>query len=315
MGKRGRRARKSKVVKVGDRVIANYDGEAYSGTIIAVASKQATVEFDDGEIDKWQIDELQVEFENVDHNLGGGTGFNQYSIEWDKLRCGFRVRVDKWLFWGSYRRFPERELFVIDVFAQYDDREYRVETIPYPEIDPRENMKSLDADICACVNRFIFDRVNRHKYDLATLHKRSEHPEIRIWKAATLDRLLMKLQEVRDTAYRAGGQREFRVEGDDSDDPVVHVLINITSTAAALEGKVPALGQGGVFDGAIKGKGQKGALILKTPDPKNVLDLCDQLDRCKGDQARSRSIRAILRKMGHRGGARAIRKKVQEQTQ
>ena len=59
-----------------------------------------------------------------------------------------------------------------------------------------------------------------------------------------------------------------------------------------------------------------GAPITNQPNTASVLALVEELEKVQkaGDKSQARKLRSTLRKMGHRGGARAIRKQLAANT-
>lgn len=317
----GRRARrKAPAWKSGDRVQCEFDGiGTIGGTISKIdkRKKHALVEFDDGDSLEVALVSLakgppapEVIEQEEDDTDPTGRGFNQYCVHWDDDQLRFHFKVEGIKFYGEWRltRCQNQRVlaWAIDIWAERDDHHYCVESIPYLSGDPREDMKSLDADICAAVNKWFYRRCKGNAETLDDLRKRAENPTVTITHLETLDRIILRLKETRDTAIRAGGTRWFQIVGDKyEEEPRPRLRITLTEQAVAAKGKVPSLYEGAVFDGV---KGGRTAPIAQKPDESNVQALVERLLETK-DKGEARKIRGVLRKMGHRGGARALAKK------
>lgn len=238
--------------------------------------------------------------------------FKHYGIDWNKEHTHFKFATDNGLsFYGWYRKTKvsrtDTIVHAIDIFAKRDDRDFTLEPIIYAEGDPRENLRSLDADILAATTKWYTMNLHENVKVLDRVQKIAEHPRIHIKRMETLDRVILKLREFRDTAIRVGGTRLFELKGDNETEPVVHVVVNLTMQAMGLKGKVPSLRHGAVFDAAVSSKREvdrrRGGMIDNIPDKGNVQALVKQL-RASTDPVERRQIRAMLRKMGHKGGSR-----------
>jgi hypothetical protein len=164
-------------------------------------------------------------------------------------------------------------------------------------------MKSLNADICAAVNKW-FHCHEVGAESLSTIQKRASEPIVRINRLATIDTLILKLKEFRDTAIRCGGNRFLFFEGDHKGDPKFGLHICVTDQAIALQGKVPSLYAGAVFDNVTGTRGERPKRLEVVATPGNARSLIDQLKAAKarGDVAEQRKIRATMRKVGIKGG-------------
>ena len=234
-----------------------------------------------------------------------------YGIDWDKSRVNFKFATDNGIsFYGWYRKMKLRSAdalgYAIDIFAKRDEREYMLDPVVYVE-DPRENPKSLDADILAAATKWYTQSLSENVARLDRLQKLAGSPRVHFKRLESLDRTILKLKEFRDVAIRAGGTRLFEMKGDNDSEPSVSVVVNFTMQAMGLKGKTPSLYQGAVFDAATEGGREKdrrrAGVIANVPDKGSVKDLVDLLHRSKDEKER-RKIRATLRKMGHKGGGK-----------
>lgn len=166
------------------------------------------------------------------------------------------------------------------------------------------------------MNKFLHQTVNGHAESIDNLQARARFPVIRIKRLATIDQILLKLREIRDTSIRAGGERLIEIHGDeeDKDAPRVRFILNLTTQAMGMKGRVPSLLDGGMFDKPIQKGAKHGERLKLIPSEGNVQALVKALKEAKekDDQPLARKIRATLRKMGHRGGGRSLEKKAKE---
>lgn len=314
--------------------MVDFDGTGYPGTITKVLEDGNLNVFfpDDKETytiwnqDARELSEEESKTLEEDDDLGDQAyGFNQYAVNWDDEMHHFRVTLKSGgklvKFHGCWRgaRFDhDDEGFAVDIWASYHGKHYAVESIPYRGEDPRENPRSLDADICAAINKFFFTKLHSEADTLEQLRKRAERPLIHVRTLGTLDRMIQKLMEYRQAALYSGGTRTLGIQGDFEDDPVFGIEIDVTTQALVIhesKKKIPSLEMGMLYDGAVtnahirrkKDRQQLQTLDIKADD-ETVLRLCEQLQTA--DKSAARRIRATLRKLGHRGGARAIRAKL-----
>jgi len=237
--------------------------------------------------------------------------FSQYPVNWDQDRVNFVFKVNGVKFNGWWRKRGPVS-YAIDIYATMENgKNLSVDGLSYQH-DPRENMKTLNSDICARVNKwFHFNEADA--VSIEKLRKRADEPVVHLYRLETLDRLILKLKEFRDTAVRCGGDRFIQLEGDRPDDPRAMICVNFTAQALVLEGKVPNLYSGAIYDnvGSSKKGDPPARAIVPKPTPGNVEALVAQLvaARERGDQDEARKIRGVLRKMGHRGGARSSKGK------
>lgn len=247
--------------------------------------------------------------------------FTSDGVRWRNNHTTFHFETSEGVtFYGWYRRTRQRNsetiAHCIDIYAKHTDaegkmRDVAVDSIVYLNHDPRENLKAANADLCALANRWFFQRLNGKAETLDTLMSKAEKPTIRINRLETVDRLLMKLREYRDTGMRCGGERILEIKGDD-DTPPVTLFLNLSAQSFALKGKVPALDRGALYDVTLdkKGEGKGTRRVVNTPSAGNVDALVKALQAAKeqGNKSEARKIRAILRNMGHKGGSRGMDK-------
>lgn len=249
-------------------------------------------------------------------------GFSQYGIKWNKGNSFFTLdQAETGIhFYGFYRKakFKDEFFWSIDLFAvrknpaKEVDEEFSCDPISYTE-DPLLSIRSLNADICAAANRWYYQRIDGSAKTIDDLVLQAKQPTVHINRLATVDALIMKIKEFRDTAIRCGGTRTFEIKGDRPGEIPLLLQMNVSVQAFALEGKVPSLGRAGAFDGLeTRKRGERPAQPTKVlPDKANVDALLSQLKLAReaDDKAQQRKIRAILRSIGHSGGMRALEQK------
>lgn len=309
----------------GDRCAAEFEGELYPGRIVAVYKRGdfAKVAFDDGENLKVQIGDLRT-WHDPEEDPTVGEGFNQYPIRWRDTNFSFTV--DKTRFYGSWRRAEfdsgdgnKLHGYALDMWAVHNAKTYLCDSnLVYPlGKDPRSEINNLNRDLCSAANLWLFEVKSKvdgvHMLD--DVHKRATRPTIRFTRLGTLDTVIRRLMEYRETALRAGGERVIGIEGDDAADPVIEIHINLTDQAAALRGsRTPNLFEGQVFDklGNKRKDGSRGdSPLALMPDEENV-DALLELLASTDDVKQKRRIRATLRKIGHKGGGRGKKSKAAE---
>jgi hypothetical protein len=270
-----------------------------------------------------------------DAELGKESAINangQHIVEWTNSGCNFHFIVrDKRIklrpdqnkakahvrFYGWYRRSrlgDGQPVHSVDVFCKRmldngSEADVSVDTITY-HADPRENIKSLEADLCAIAQRWLSTKVNGDVRSIDQLTQEAKKPKIGIRRLQTIDHLILKLKEIRDTAITAGGTRFIELEGDVRGGPTVLIELNVTPQALAIsekKGRPPSLYVGSMYDRVRDGKkGERIDPLSLKPDKANVQALQTKLQEARdsGDKATQRKLRAILRKMGHKGGTR-----------
>lgn len=304
--------------KVGDRVKAVFDTDIYVGTVEALKrrARKARVVFDDGDVLDLNVNELLPEFDEDDEE---SRGFNQYPVNWDKDRVNFTIDVQDGMgneahFYGHWRRavFQNNVVgFAVDMWCRYGEHPYSVESCFYIE-DPREKPSSLNADICAMVNKFLHQRLDDCAMTLDDLRKKADQPILQLRTIEELDEIIMALREFRSTGARCGGERCHTIavsDGRDERTPKIGLRLNFTN-ALSLTGNqkgdpneqpLPAA------SAKTKRKGRRakaGASSVATKPTGNVASLIEQL-KSSTDKAEKRRLRAALRAAGHRGGLKS----------
>jgi hypothetical protein len=139
------------------------------------------------------------------------------------------------------------------------------------------------------------------------MRKIIETSTVVINRITTLDNIILRLREFRDTAIRCGGQRGFGIEGDTPGSQKVWLQVNLTSQAVLLKGRAPGLRSGGAIDNVSESGGRDLSASNRTSAPaaSSVIELVKQLQNATNPADR-RKLRAMLRKMGHKGGARTV---------
>lgn len=301
--------------KVEDRVMVDFDGEPFPGTIVSLTKTKAEVLFDDEDVYDIKLSKLQHEGEREDFKP---EGFHQYDIQWDKNNINFRFQAGEGSYYGWWRKGPMRNSFAIDLHVKYKDKTYAVESLHYLKEDPREDMQSLEADICTAVNKWFYHKCQSNFDTIEELEQKASKPTIIINKLETIDSIILRLKEYRDTAIRSGGLRVMMFTGDFPDkDPSgeMRIQMDLTKQAQGLKGKTPSLYDGALLDSVAedsskKGKRPKRKTEVKS-DPSNVKELLKKLGASQ-DKVEKRKIRGLLRKLGHRGGSRTEVKAVEE---
>lgn len=252
-------------------------------------------------------------------------GFKQYDIIWSKGEKGqdninFRFSVTsngmKVDFHGWWRKSEvtgrdgrKEPCYCIDIYCKWGDKSCALKSIPYFVTDPRTDVASLNADITAAANEFVWKTLNGKVSIISKIAEMAARPVVHIKNMRTLDGLIQKLMEHRASSIGVGGPRHCDIQSDEEGGPRVVFAIDLTLQHVALDGRVPSIVEGAVYDTAGKGKisGQK--LELKM-DEGNLNNLIAQLKKAKesGDESGARKIRAVLRKLGHKGGARSVGK-------
>lgn len=300
-------------IKQGIRVSAMFDGDPYEGLVLSSTDTTAVVRFDDGE-------ELTMKHKELSPL---SRGFKQYQIIWHDLagmkdiNFRFYIPVDgqQVEFHGWWRMTETRSkhshlvapCYCIDIFCKWSGKSYSMKSIVYFDRDPREDMSSLSADITAAANQFIWQQLNGKMTILDQLTQLASSPIIHVKNLRTLDMLISKLMEHRAASITAGGPRHCDMTSDEPGGPRVTFAIDLTAQHVALEGKVPSLIEGAVYDSVKAKRGERGEKLTLTIDKGNLDSIIKQLKIAKerGDESTARKIRATLRKLGHKGGARS----------
>jgi hypothetical protein len=149
--------------------------------------------------------------------------FKASGVKWKNDHSFFRLETSEGVrFYGWYRKTRQRNsggiAHCFDIYCkrlQVDgvERELAVDSLVYLDEDPRSKTQSLNADIVALVNRWYFQKLNGRAETLDAVLKRAEKPTIVISNLRTIDTLILRLKEYRDTAIRCGGERLFEVKG------------------------------------------------------------------------------------------------------
>lgn len=298
--------------KQDDRVVVDVEGELYAGAIVKLTKSKAKVLLDDGDVHTVELVDLKTE------NQKGfiPEGFHQYDIKWDKDTINFSFNTEGGKFFGWWRKIQVKDgktAYGVDLHVEYESKKYSIDTLGYRDTDPRDDLQSLNADICAAANKWFYHKCKGNFDTIEELEQRAAKPTIIIERLETLDRIILKLKEYRDTALRSGGLRVMTFTGDDPDkDPSMRIQMDLTTQALALEGRVPSLFDGTILDRVAddnskrtKGRGKP---IEVEADSKNINELLKKL-HTSGNKSEQRKLRALLRKLGHKGGARSSSKK------
>lgn len=233
-------------------------------------------------------------------------GFNQYLVKWTATNFKFATHDPVAEFYGQWRKTLMRPsnvpCYAVDMWAHYNGRDFAVESCHYTD-DPRLDMRSLEGDLCAMANKFLFGRLSGNLDTLDDLIKRCKQPRLMIKNLQTLDTLLIRLKEIRDTAMSCGGTRYLTIPHDGPDDssdevPEVTLQINLTREALLLDGaRVPSVDYGKSY---LSSEGMRTHIQA---DKKTIRAIVEKL-RSTQDPAEARRLRSVLRRMGHHGGSR-----------
>lgn len=312
----GRRRKRKKDWKEDDRVAVNFEGELYFGSIAEITKSEAKVLFDDGEVIDIKLGELQPLPQTIKEGDFIPEGFSQYNIKWDGRLTNFQFKAEGGKFYGWWRKTGIKGGgigYAIDLHVEYKDKGCFIETLGYLNKDPRKDIESLNADICAAANKWFYYQCEGSLETLSQLQQRVDKPVLTVTKLNTLDKMIVDLKACRDISLRSGGARVVILEGDDPDnDPSggMRIKINLTTQAAAFEGKIPPLlFESAALDGVTVSKAKRGVGKTKrteaiaTTNQKTIDELLKKLASSK-DKREQRKIRGTLRRMGHRGGVR-----------
>lgn len=308
---------KKKNWKEDDRVVVDFDGDLYFGSIAELIKTGAKVLFDDGEVIDVGLHDLQPLPQTISEEDFISEGFSQYNIQWDDKMTNFKFEAEGGKFYGWWRKTTIKGggvAYAIDLQVEYEKRHYSVETIGYMKGDPRKDLVSLNADICASANKWFYHQCDGTFDTIQQLQQKADKPTLVITKLNTFDKIILDLKGCRDTSLRSGGHRVVTLTGDDPDnDPSggVRIKVDLSSQAAALEGKVPPLlYESSALDSVTvskskrgKGKAERQEAIAAT-NQKNIEELLEALGKSR-DKSEQRRIRSQLRRMGHSGGARS----------
>jgi hypothetical protein len=242
---------------------------------------------------------------------------NFHGVVWNSDRTHFSIKDLNGIgFYGWWRKTREGDgsiVYSVDVFARREKKTVTMDSIGYRDKDPRDNMKSLNADISARCQVWMFRNFSDDAESFDAMKRKAEKPTLTIKNIGTIDRLIARLTEYRNVAIRHAGTRHVELRGDIDGEPTILVNINVAQQAIALDGKPPSLHLGSMVDQAIK-TGGRGAIVRPstasfTADKESVAMLVSQLAAAKaaGNDKEQRMIRATLRKLGVKGGLRAAK--------
>jgi len=293
---------------INDRVKAKFDEEEYSGSIVKLLKKKAKVLFDDGEVyflsysslTKISGEEDEEEDDFVSH------GYQQYDIKWDKNNINFKLIANNGQFYGWWRqtKIAGTLAFAIDIHAKYNNVSCSVESIVYSYEDPRDDINSLNADICCCINKWLY-RFNESSLDsLEQLQQKAEKPLLHISKIETLDELILWLKSGRDSAISTGGIRTLILDTDEESDPKVRIELDFSRQAKALSGRLPTLYSSSRLDNTTQDEPKRITAKRSSLKSNSTVDDLKAELVTKPSKSRASKIRRMLRAMGHSGGLR-----------
>ena len=307
-----------------DLVVVLIEGETYRGTIVEVGKRKCQVLFEDGDdlsiathrLISYELDDPLDNIDVKDRNPESNVGFNQFNIHWDDRTINFKFKACGGDFFGWWRKCSAdgKMVFAVDIHVLHKDHRFNVESIYYHDgMDPRDDLYSLDSDICAACNKWFFHKANGDYETIDSLQIKADQPTISFQSIAAFDMMLLELKQFRDTAIRTGSHRILILNPEDSirqPKGGVRVEVDFSAQAKGFNGRVPTLYTGGVLDMVTTPAGQKKNARKKNEKPAvtktvtgNINQLIEQLGNST-DKVEKRKIRAALRKMGHTGGTR-----------
>ena len=308
-----------------DNVVVLIDGETYRGTIVEVGKRKCQVLFEDGDdleiathrLMPYESDDPLENIDVKDRNEESNVGFNQFNIHWDKHTINFKFKACGGFFFGWWRKCSidgNKKVFAIDIHVQYKNDQFNVESICYYDEDPRKDVYSLESDICAACNKWFFHKCNGNWDTIESLLLKANQPTVIIRSISAFDMMLLNLKQFRDVAIRTGSRRTLILDPEDVIDKPKHgvrIEVDFSAQAKGLKGRVPALYTGGMLDTVTTKEGRKKNARKKKDRPQtsvavsgNIEQLIAQLQNST-NKTEKRKLRAALRKMGHKGGARS----------
>ena len=303
--------------KPGDTVCTLISKEIVFGKIVRLLGKdaKAIVQLNDGKKVKIPTSQLKPDSDAPDTfaeepDEFEAEGFTQYDIHWDDAYINFKSKNELGIFYGWWRKISIQS-FGIDLYCQFQGKSYNCEVLYYTD-DPRDDVDSLNADICAAINKWFYHKCRGDFETIKSLELRASKPNVRINSIETIDKILLGLRDYRDTAIKSGGLYTFMFTGDYEGDPNMRITLDLGKQAKGLQGRVPSLYTGAALDFATdqenmpyrKEKRKAERPIGKKVFSGNIDELVKRLKETK-DKGQQRKLRAILRKMGHVGGARS----------
>jgi hypothetical protein len=286
-------------------------GELGFGRVLRTleAEGKAVIKMSDGKKVKVKLESLRLDDVGEGPDFDG-SGFTQYDVRWDDITVNFRVKNENALFYGWWRKISNTS-FAIDVNCKYLGKEYNCDVLYYDR-NPRKNIDSLNADICAAVNKWLYCKCKGHIETIKSLEMKATKPTVHFETIESIDRLLIELKDYRDTAIKTGGLYTYIFTGDKAGDPTMGIELRFCRQAKALQGNVPSLYTGAMLDHSADMADGTGKSARRRKDKGDVskpmsTNIDSILERLKTttDQAQRRKLRAVLRKMGHRGGTRS----------
>ena len=317
-------AKRKKDWKIDDRVTVEFDNEPFKGSIIEFIGKaKARILFDDGDVHIIHFKKLE-QVKKISRERKGkkesrttspNVGFNQHNIKWDKDNINFTFKAENGKFYGWWRKtaMADDTAYAIDLHVEYNGHRYNVDTLSYLGTNPLDDIYSLNADICAAANKWFYYKCEETFDTIEQLKLKADKPTITLRRLESIDNILIRLREFRDTAIRSGGFRCIIMNGDDEkNDPSggLRIQIDLTSQALGLNGRVPRLLEGGALDDIGDGKkSKKGHSAPRAAASKESVDILMKQLKKSTDKTEKRKIRAKLRKMGIHGGTRGNKNK------
>jgi len=315
---------KNRAWKIDDQVVVLIDEETYRGTIVELTKRKAQVLFEDGDdleiaTHRLMPYELDDSFDNEDvksQDTESNIGFNQFNVHWDKHTINFKFKAGGGSFYGWWRKCSSHGdlVYAIDIHVQHKEDTFNVDSIYYYTGDPREDLYSLDSDICAACNKWFFHKCNGNFETIDSLLLKANQPTIIFKTIESLDMVIHEMKVFRDNAIRTGGCYTLILDPPDTEgNPKngVRIQTHLFTQALGLKGRVPALYSGAILDTNTSVTGRKKNAHKKnreatssvTVTSGSINQLMDQLKKST-NKTEKRKLRAALRKMGHRGGAR-----------
>jgi len=200
-----------------DQVVVLIDGETYRGTLVEVGTRKCRVLFEDDDdleiathrLMPYDSDDSTDNEDIRDQSVEANVGFNQFNVHWDKHNINFKFKAGGGLFFGWWRRcqVDGDKIYAVDIHVIHKNDRFNVDSIYYYEGDPREDLYSLESDICAACNKWFFHKCNGNFETIDALLLKANQPTIVVHSIKALDMIILELKSCRDTAIRTGGTR------------------------------------------------------------------------------------------------------------
>lgn len=261
----------------------------------------------------------------------------------------FKTRAEGVKFYGIWRKTKTSDgliAYAIDIYAKWDGEHYHLPTLGYLKTDPRlprtdkekigdeevevaySGIRELNCDICVAINKWLYFHAGGNVQTISDLKARANRPVLHFDSFDSLRECILKLSEMYNVAARSGGFRACELKGTSPHDARVVVEVNLSSQLQR-QGFMVKGGLPDVPDPVFDDPDVKVTKSSKDDKPKkrrssgpplvgNADELTKQLreiqakpksERTPEEDKYARKIRAALRDMGRRGGARGKKKR------